>query len=102
MSEQLNFIYNTSIKSDAFSMMVIEEQMEVNRRRLWIRNGIKDILEKHGKNPSDELLDAATTFAINNCILPSINPKREGWFIEMLCCFCGGKKFNLKDYNDNV
>lgn len=97
MRDELKFIYGNSIYPDDFNAIVIAEQTMIEERHIRMRNALKRLLKNRGKNPPDELLDAATNFAMNNHILPTLDPKREGWFIEMLCCFCDGKEFNIKE-----
>lgn len=74
-------------------MAKAEEERRAEERRLLLRSCIKGALKEQGKHPSDDLLDDATMLAISHCILPSFNPTRNGWFIDMLCCFCDGEPY---------
>lgn len=79
-------------------MALAEEERRAEERRLWMRSCIKGALEEQGKHPSDELLDDATKLALSRCILPSVNPSRKGWFIDMLCCFCDGNPYENGEF----
>lgn len=79
-------------------MAKAEEENRVEQRKLWMLSCIKGVLEEQGKHPSDDLLDDAAMLAISHCILPSFNPTRNGWFIDMLCCFCDGEPYENGEY----
>lgn len=86
---------NNPLNNLWLELAIAEEKYKAERRRLWIRGIIKSALNKLGKNPTDELLDAATEFCLKNCLLPTLNPTRNHWFLDMLCCFCDGKPYEF-------
>ena len=85
--------HNNPVNNLWLELAIAEEKTQAERRRLWMRGIIKSTLNKLEKNPTDELLDVATDFCIKSCMLPSFNPTRNWWFIDMLCCFCDGKPY---------
>ena len=84
---------NNPLNNLWLELAIAEEKAQAERRRLWIRGIIKSALNKLGKNPTDELLDVATDFYIGNLMLSTLNPTRNHWFFDMLCCFCDGKPY---------
>lgn len=66
--------------------------------RLWRALRVKRLLEQflisEGKNPTEELLVAATDFIMKNGkkFKLTTNPVRKHWFFELLCDICDGKE----------